>query len=66
MGEALAYEGEGDWPKAEAWRLEKLLEAGYPVTLAEQIAADSTIDLHRAVAITKHGCPHATAARILL
>jgi hypothetical protein len=36
------------------------------VSLAEQIAADSTIDLHRALKMVERGCKYATAAAILL
>lgn len=51
--------------KVEAWRLHVLLEAGYPVELAEQLAA-SDVDLHAACQILERGCGHATAAAILL
>ena len=55
-----------EWAKVEAWRLKQLLEHGYPLHLAEQIAADSTIDLHRALEIVDRGCKPAVAASILL
>lgn len=32
--------------RVEAWRLEKLLEAGCPIEIAELIAANTKIDLH--------------------
>ena len=52
--------------KVESWRLHVLIEAGYPLGLAERLAA-SEADLHRAVElVTKSGCAHATAAEILL
>jgi hypothetical protein len=60
---ALWFEGEGT--KVESWRLHVLLEAGYPVHLAERIAA-SDVDLHDAVELLSRGCDATTAAEILL
>ena len=51
--------------KVESWRLHILLEAGYPVHLAERIAV-SEVDLHDAVALVRQGCDHVTATEILL
>jgi hypothetical protein len=51
--------------KVESWRLHVLIEAGYPLTLAERLAV-SEADLHLAVELLSHGCAHATAAEILL
>ena len=51
--------------KVESWRLHVLIEAGYPLPLAERLAA-SEADLHRAVELVGSGCGHETAARILL
>jgi hypothetical protein len=51
--------------KVESWRLHILLEAGYPVHLAERLAA-SEVDLHNAVELLKRGCDPTTAAEILL
>jgi hypothetical protein len=51
--------------KVESWRLHVLIEAGYPLGLAERLAA-SEADLHRAVELVTNGCAHATAAEILL
>jgi hypothetical protein len=51
--------------KVESWRLHVLIEAGYPLTLAERLAA-SEADLHLAVELVGHGCTHETAAEILL
>ena len=52
--------------KVQGWRLHVLVEAGYPIDLAEQIAADSDADLHDAVELLESGCSPETAARILL
>jgi hypothetical protein len=51
--------------KVESWRLHVLIEAGYPLTLAERLAA-SEADLHLAVELVGNGCEHETAAEILL
>ena len=51
--------------KVQSWRLHVLIEAGYPLPLAEKIA-DSEADLHDAVELVACGCSHETAARILL
>ena len=51
--------------KVESWRLHVLIEAGYPLPLAERLAA-SEADLHLAVELVTNGCAHPTAAEILL
>jgi hypothetical protein len=51
--------------KVESWRLHVLIEAGYPLHLAERLAA-TEIDLHRAVELIRLGCEPTTAAEILL
>jgi hypothetical protein len=52
--------------KVESWRLHVLIEAGYPLSLAERLAA-SEADLHVAVELVRsRGCAHETAAEILL
>ena len=51
--------------KVESWRLHVLIEAGYPLPLAERLAG-SEADLHRAVELVNQGCGHKTAAEILL
>ncbi|HJQ75418.1 MAG TPA: hypothetical protein VJ814_11040, partial [Gaiellaceae bacterium] len=51
--------------KVESWRLHVLIEAGYPLPLAERIAA-SEADLHHAVELVQNGCTPETAAEILL
>lgn len=51
--------------RVESWRLHVLLEAGYPVHLAERLAG-SGVDLHDAVELVKRGCDPSTAAEILL
>ena len=56
---------EDERSKVEGWRLHVLMEAGYPLPLAEKIAA-SEADLHRAVEMLSSGCTPETAAEILL
>jgi hypothetical protein len=51
--------------KVQSWRLHVLIEAGYPLAVAEQIA-ESDADLHDAVELIEQGCSHETAAQILL
>ena len=51
--------------KVESWRLHVLIEAGYPLTLAEKLAG-SPADLHQAVELVGAGCRHDLAAEILL
>jgi hypothetical protein len=52
--------------KVESWRLHVLIEAGYPLHLAEQVA-QSQADLHTAVdLVLRQGCEPQVAAQILL
>jgi len=52
--------------KVESWRLHVLIEAGYPLPLAERIA-QSGADLHEAVELVgRRGCSPDVAAQILL
>jgi len=52
--------------KVESWRLHVLVEAGYPLPLAERLA-QSGADLHEAVElIARRGCAPDVAAQILL
>jgi hypothetical protein len=52
--------------KVESWRLHVLVEAGYPLPLAERLA-QSGADLHDAVTlVAQRGCRPELAAEILL
>jgi len=51
--------------RVERWRLQVLIEAGYPLRVAERVAF-STVDLHLAVALVEQGCAPKLAAEILL
>ena len=55
----------GEQAKVESWRLHILIEAGYPLPLAEKLAA-SEADLHTCVELVEQGCAPTTAAEILL
>jgi hypothetical protein len=50
--------------RVEAWRLHVLLQAGYPLRVAERLAK-SGADLHQAVDMLDRGCTPHVAARIL-
>ena len=51
--------------RIESWRLEVLIHAGYPFSVAELIAR-SRCDLHVAVDLVHRGCNPELAARIVL
>ena len=55
----------GERSKVESWRLHVLMEAGYPLPLAERLAG-SEADLHGAVELLGQGCTPETAVEILL
>src|SRR6266540_2421602 len=61
----LAQTVESERSKVESWRLHVLIEAGYPLPLAERLA-HSEADLHTAVDLVHAGCTPETAAEILL
>ena len=61
----IAQQTETERAKVESWRLHILVEAGFPLHLAERIAS-SEADLHRAVDLVRRGCTPETAAEILL
>lgn len=52
--------------RIESWRLQCLLEAGYPLADANKLATDTTVNLHRAVdLVARHGCRPDLAVAIL-
>jgi hypothetical protein len=63
--ETIDIQDETERSKVESWRLHVLIQAGYPLSLAEKLAG-SEADLHRAVDLVTHGCDHKVAAAILL
>jgi len=56
---------ESELAKVESWRLHVLIEAGFPLPLAERLAA-SEADLHTCVDLLRQGCTPVTAAEILI
>lgn len=48
------------------WRIERLQAAGYDGEAALVLALDREVDLHHAVSLLQHGCPHDLALQILL
>jgi len=66
LTDTIELEHETERSKVESWRLHVLIQAGYPLSLAEKLAG-SDADLHRAVdLVTTNGCDHKVAASILL
>jgi hypothetical protein len=61
----LAEQHQTERERVAGWRLHVLIEAGYPVHLAERLA-HSDADLHRAVELVRQGCNATVAAEILL
>jgi hypothetical protein len=64
MPEIAEYE-QSERDRIASWRLHVLIEAGYPVHLAERLA-QSDADLHQAVGLVRQGCDATVAAEILL
>jgi hypothetical protein len=48
-----------------SWRQGQLAAAGFPRTLARQVAQDPAYDLHALIELVERGCPPALAVRIL-
>jgi hypothetical protein len=49
----------------ERWRAEALERAGYPDTVAAELALRPDVDLHRAVELLEKGCAPELAVKIL-
>ena len=61
----IAEHDQSERDKVAGWRLHVLIEAGYPLPLAEKLA-QSDADLHSAVELVRQGCEPLTAAETLL
>ena len=48
-----------------AWRRSRLLETGFPESLADRLAADAAVDVHALLQLVDRGCPPELAVRIL-
>jgi hypothetical protein len=47
------------------WRARRLIDAGFPIELAQRLARTDGIDLHRLLELVDRGCRPELAARIL-
>lgn len=56
--------GSGPPTDARTWRRCRLLEAGFPESLADAVAADPLFDLHVLLQLLDRGCPPELAVRI--
>lgn len=56
--------GNGPPLDVRSWRRCRLLEAGFPATLATLVAADPRFDLHALLQLVDRGCPPDLAVRI--
>jgi hypothetical protein len=55
----------GQPPRWVRWRIERLLSAGFPAELAEQLGRERRVDIHALLELVDRGCPPPLAARIL-
>ena len=62
---SVAEHDQSEREKVAGWRLHVLIEAGYPLPIAEKLAL-SDADLHTAVELVGQGCAPKIAAEILL
>jgi hypothetical protein len=56
---------ERDRHEIQVWRRRRLLESGFPRSVAAQLAADARYDLHALIELTERGCPPDLAVRIM-
>jgi hypothetical protein len=56
---------EHDRHEIRVWRRRRLLESGFPSSLADDLAADARYDLHALIELTELGCPPQLAVRIV-
>jgi hypothetical protein len=47
------------------WRVRRLIGAGFPASLAGELAADPRVDVHALLDLVDRGCAPRLAARIL-
>jgi hypothetical protein len=48
-----------------SWRRDRLVEAGFGLQLASELARDGRYDLHALIELVEAGCPPELALRIL-
>lgn len=63
--DALAPGREHERDAVTAWRVERLVAAGYDGEAALVLALDRDVDLHLAASLLERGCPPDTALQIL-
>ena len=56
---------ESETGSAIAWRVDRLLAAGFERELASRLASNSAVDLHTVLELVDQGCRPDLAARIL-
>jgi hypothetical protein len=56
---------ETNWAEVAAWRLHRLLDAGFAPTLAAELATVPGLDVHALLELVDRGCAPELAARIL-
>ena len=56
---------ETDWAEVAAWRLHRLLDAGFEPTLAAHLATVPGLDVHALLELIDRGCAPELAVRIL-
>ena len=64
-GTAVGTPRGGPASDVEAWRLRRLVDAGFPFPLALDLATTPGVDLHALLGLLDRGCPPELAARIL-
>ena len=47
------------------WRRERLMESGFPLSVAAEVAKNAHYDLHTLIELVERGCPPELALRIL-
>lgn len=48
-----------------AWREQRLRSAGFPADVAQQLAGEPEVDVHKLLELVDRGCPPHLAVRIL-
>jgi hypothetical protein len=56
---------ETDWAEVAAWRLHRLLDAGFSPALGAQLATLPGVDVHALLELVDRGCAPELAVRIL-
>ena len=56
--------GERKVDEVAAWRRDQLIQAGFPLPLADRAARDARFDLHALIQLVERGCAPELAVRI--